>query len=360
MKLLEGFALGGPPLIGLDIGTTAVKAARIRRKGRHILVTGLAWAALDAVNAEGSPVSDKTALAIWRCVKILRNDAAVCSVSGPDVAVRTFEFPALPRKELASAMELEAMQVCPFEISEGAVAYQVLRGPAGRIGKGESAERMVGIFAAAKKTLLQQRKDLCEEGKARCVVVDVDGLALLNCLEACGPEAGGPAVLVLDVGATYTNLALLAADGQPFVQDIEHGGTEIVRLAAESAHRTPEAVLAALAGSEEAEISHKNLRSGLRKACAPLAEQVLETLRYHGARKGGCGVEKVLLCGGVAQAEAVVEVLGGLLERPVERWDPLASLAPVRRVRKSELAGHGPLFAVALGLAMRSVHDVPN
>ena len=360
MKLLEGFALGAPPLIGLDIGTTAVKAARIRRKGRHILVTGLAWAALDAVNSEGSPVSDKTALAIWRCVKILRNDAAVCSVSGPDVAVRTFEFPALPRKELASAMELEAMQVCPFEISEGAVAYQVMRGPAGRVGKGESTERMAGIFAAAKNTLIGQRRELCEQGKARCVMVDVDGLALLNCLEACNLRNEGESALVLNIGSSFTNVAIISDDGLPFVRDIVYAGDHIVSHICRSTGAPKKTVAAALIGAEADPALLERMQPSVKEACSTLAARVSETVRYYGTRKSGPAVDRIFLCGGLSQSWAAMDVLVPMLPGETQLWDPLTILPCVRSVRRNKAAEHGPAFAVALGLALRMLRDVHN
>ena len=359
--MLEGFALGAVPLIGLDIGTTAVKAARIRRKGRNILVTGLAWAALDALDAvvaEGSPASDRTALAIWRCVKILHDDAAVCSVSGPDVAVRTFEFPALPRKELASAMELEAMQVCPFEISEGAVAYQLLRGPAGRVGKGESTERMLGIFAAAKNTTIRQRRELCEEGKARCIMVDVDGLALLNCMEACELRDEGESALVLNIGSAYTNVAIISDDGLPFVRDIAYAGDHIISHICHSTGSPKKTVAAALISSDTDPAMLERVRPSLKEACSTLADRVSETVRYYGTRKSGPAVDRIFLCGGLSQSLAAMDALVPMLPGEARLWDPLTILPCTRSVRRSKAAEHGPALAVALGLALRMLRDV--
>jgi Tfp pilus assembly PilM family ATPase len=64
------------------------------------------------------------------------------------------------------------------------------------------------------------------------------------------------------------------------------------------------------------------------------------------------------LCGGFAQIPAVTETLTRLLGGTVERWNPLATLPCARAVRKDEVFEEGPTFAVALGLAMRSLRDV--
>jgi len=353
-------------VIGLDIGTTAVKAAWIHRKGNRFIVAGLARAGIDGASSSDD-IAEKTSAAIHRCVYVLgRRRDVVCGLSGPDVAVRTFELPALPEKQLASAVELEAAQVCPFDLHEGAVAYQVLRGPSAKARrhahqKGrDKPERTTGILAAAKKGVIERLRELCTRGETHCVTMDVDGLALLNCLEACAIRKPTETALVLNVGSAYTNLAIVSDDELPFVLDIACAGAGIVDHLARSTKAGREAVAAALEGSEESGIAPETLRSGLREACAPLAERVLQTIRYQGARKSGPGVDRVLVCGGLAQAQPVIETLGDLLDRQVEQWDPLISLPCARAVRKSGLAERGPLFAVALGLAMRSVRDVQD
>ena len=352
----------GPQLIGLDIGTTAVKAARVRRKGDVYTVLGLARAVVEQPGHENAPAAEKTALAIWRCVHMLRqaDGAAVCGLSGPDVAVRPFDFPALPLKQLKSAVELEAAQVCPFDVNESAVAFQMLKGPSPKtlahLSREGSVERMVGIFAAAKHSVIGQRRELCERGHAYCIVVDVDGLALLNCLEVCKVRQAGERALVLNMGSAYTNLAILGDDGLPFVRDIPYAAEAIVAQVSRSASQPKQAVANTLAGGDEART--RDLRPSLNEACATLADRVLETVRYYGTRGSGPAVDRVLLCGGFAQIPAVTETLTRLLGGTGELWNPLATLPAARAVRKNEVFEQGPTFAVALGLAMRSLRDV--
>jgi len=356
---LHGFALRGPQLIGLDIGTTAVKAARIRRKGERVTVTGLARAAIDQPGHEGPP-SDRAALAIWRCLHMLREPQAtvVCGLSGPDVAVRTFDFPALPRKQLASAIELEAAQVCPFPLEESTVAHQVLTGPTGKVSKQGSPERTTGIFAAAKNSVIGQRRELCEHGKAYCMVVDVDGLALLNCLEACNVRKPGEKSLILNLGSSYTNLAILSDDGLPFVRDLGYAGAGIVSHICQGTGQSRETVLGALERTDEKRFAFPELQPSLKEACATLADRVIETVRYYGTTRSSPALDRVFLCGGLARVDTIIEVMAGLLSGTVELWNPLSLLPVTRAVRKSELVEQGPAFAVALGLAMRSLRDV--
>ena len=356
---MYGLASRGSGLIGLDIGTTSVKAARIRRQGDRVTVTGVARAVIEPAGQSSASPDEKVAMAVWRCLRMLRGrGGVVCSLAGPEVAVHTFEFPMLPRHQLASAVELEAAQVCPFEVSEGAVAYHVLQGsPAGR-GKPADGQRIRGFFAAARNKIIQHRKALCERGDATCVVMDVDGLALLNCLEACRPRKSGEAAMVLNVGYTYTNVAIVSDDGLPFVRDISYASDHILTRISQMIEAPRQAVAAAMEGGVQSEIPHAKLGPAVRQACAALADRVAETLRYHGTRKSGPAVDRVYLCGGFTQSGAVAKALISLLPAKTELWDPLAILPCTRSVRKSPAVEHGPAFAVAVGLAMRTLRDV--
>ncbi len=340
----------------------------MRRTGDHFAVLGLARAAIDGESSADNR-QEHIAAAVRSCLRELnsRKDEIVCGLSGPDVAVRTFDLPALPLKQLASAVELEAAQVCPFDIQEGAVAFQVLQGsvpksePRNPIRKnGDKAPRVAGVLAAAKKSLISRLQNLCTLSDAHCMMLDVDGLALLNCLQACQGNTSRQTSLVLNVGGVYTNLAILPDDGLPFLLDIAWGGQEIARQLCQSTGADRKTVSAFLEGTEEQNAASEALRAALKKACLPLTERVKETVRYHGAKKGGPDVNKVLVCGGLAQSRPFLKALGHLLEHPVELWDPLAALSCARTVRKGDWAQAGPQFAVALGLGMRSARDVQD
>jgi type IV pilus assembly protein PilM len=359
MGPLQRLALWRSGLLGLDIGTTSIKAARIRRRGDRVLVTGTAWTRIEPASADRPATDEQIAGAISQCLwGFRRRQGLVCGLSGADVAVRTFEFPPLPRHQLGSAVELEAAQVCPFEVGEAAVAYHVLRGlPRGR-SKLANGERIVGFFAAARNAIIRRRRALCEQAQATCTLIDVDGLALLNCLEACGLRQATEAALVLNVRHSCTNLAIISEDGLPFVRDIGYGGDHILARMSEILTLPRPAVIAALRGQEGSQVSPATLGPVIRQTCADLADRVGETLRYYSTRQSGPAVDRVFLCGGFAEIGPIAKALTSLLPGEVKLWDPLAVLPCTRSVRKSRVAEHGPAMAVALGLALRTLRDV--
>lgn len=354
--------MGIPQLIGLDIGTTAVKAARIRRKGTRTIVAAVAQVPIEATEGQNGSRDEQTVAAVRQCLKRLggRTQGATCGLSGPEVIVRLFNFPALEGHQLASAIELEAAQVCPFDVSRGAVSYHILSGRMpGRWSRRSKPQRTTGVFAATTNDAVGRRRDLCRQAGTRCMLLDVEGLALLNCLEACGAIDAG-AAMVLNVGSQYTNLAILSENGQPFVRDIAYAAESVVDAVCRGVGAPRSAVIGALQGDEASEASLDDLRPGLERACSVLAGRVHETLRYHATVQSGSSVEKTFLCGGLVQMKAVTGILAPLLPGRVELWNPLTMMTCARAVRKSGMAEHGSAFAVALGLAMRSLRDVPD
>jgi len=359
MGLLRELALWRSRLIGLDIGTAAIKAARIRRRSGRIVVTRIARTEIEPVSPDRPAAEENVAMAVSRCLQVLHGrTSAVCSLSGLDVAVRTFEFPSLPRHQLASAVELEAAQVCPFEVNEAAVAYHVLRGlPQGRRRPAEG-QRIVGFFTAARNKTVQQRRALCERSRTPCAMLDVDGLALLNCLDACGLRKDGEAAMILNIGHSCTNLAIVSEDGLPFVRDISYAGDHILTRISEIQRMSRQAVIDALKGCAASGAPRAKFQSAVHQACASLMDRVTDTLRYYGTHRSGPAVDRVFLCGGFSQFGPAVEAMISLLPAEAQLWDAPAVLPCTRSVRRDLAAEHGPAFAVALGLALRTLRDV--
>jgi hypothetical protein len=143
-------------VLGLDVGSSAVKIVQLRKKDNSFAVTAAAIVEID--RTEKTPQDDgedaDTVSAITKCLKSTQSQTrfAVCGVCGPEVAVRYFDFPSLLPAEVEGAVLLEASQVCPFNVDDGAVDYQL-------IPDGDS--NMRGVFVAATNKLT--------EGKSRLV-----------------------------------------------------------------------------------------------------------------------------------------------------------------------------------------------
>lgn len=309
-------------VLGLDIGSSTVKIVQLRREG-----TGWAVAAAGITDIADRDAPDEAinemhvSQAVRRCLRQsgAETNMAVCSVAGPEVAVRNFNFPALPKEEIEGAIMLEASQICPFNLDDCALTWQLR--PNGK-------ETLTGVLVAATKKLVEKKRQLVRTSSLEAVLMDVDGLALLNCFTETEKPEKDRAAAVLNLGGSCANLAIIGGDALPFVRDIAFSPAGMPK-------EPPE---------------------GFHAAVVALAADVNDTLRYFAARGRNNVIEKVLVCGGFALADGVVDMLDAQLAARAVLWNPFEKMRfYAGRADYQSMEGKGPALAVAAGLAMRTV-----
>jgi len=345
----------GRAVLGLDIGLSAVNIVRLRKDddGYAVTACGMSEIATNG-NDEGNNRKKLAHIgrAVRECLELSGAKAkyAVCGVSGPEVAVRDFEFPSIPPEEVEGAVRLEAAQVCPFNTEDGTVDYQLISNDNGKVR---------GVLVAATNALIKSKVYLAKEASLSCALLDVNGLALLNCFRELENPELGQATAILNVGGSYTTLAIMSEDGWPFVRDMIHVGDDIVKEIAAEKNVPARTVRQILSGNADAELP--GLRDSLERACKKLIADVTETLRYYNTQKKAAPLEKIFVCGSFALADGFIEILNSLLSVKTVLWNPFKGMRCETGhnhkgvLQKNVLQKSGPAMAVAAGLAMRSI-----
>jgi len=342
---------GKDTVLGLDIGSSAVKMVVLGKSKAGYSVAGASIARIAVDDKSNGDRRKRSVEAIRQCFARMgvKTKCAVCGVSGQDVAVRDFEFAPMPDAEIAAAVSLEASQVCPFNVTDMAVDYQVIP---------DGDARTKGVLVAATNAVVTGKTQLARQAGLKCVLTDVDGLALLNChdglAEGNETSATNRSVAILNVGASHTTLAIMDHNGWPFIRDMNHGGDDVITQIAALNDTSIETVTGALFDGVAA--VEWSLRDSLEKACRKLIADVAGTLRYYAAQAKSTDVDRLLVCGGFALAEGFVELLNRRLGTEVVLWNPFDS-PRTKTGRRCEAicAEAGPALAVAAGLAMRSM-----
>jgi len=359
---------GPVEVFGLDIGSSAVKVIQLRKKDNgSYVVTAAAIADIAAGKDDEYSSKDSSDLremntirAIRECLEFARiqTKLAVCSICGPQVAVRDFKFPLLPSEEVEGAAMLEAAQSCPFSIGDGTVDYQLMP-----VGEDETG----GVLVAATNAIIRNKLQLLQGASLDCVLIDVDGLALLNCFNACERHGTGRSnelaefqpTAVLNVGNSYTNLTIIGSNNWPFIRDVAYAGNDIIKEVADENTMSTEAVKKTLFGDSAK--TQLELQGSLEKACWKLSADVTKTLRYYTAQEKTILADKIYVCGGFALAKGFVEILNSQLPAEAELWNPFEKIRCETGyghrgiLQKNVLQRNGPALAVAAGLAMRSI-----
>jgi len=395
------FNFGPTEVFGLDVGSSTVKIIQLHKDNGSYAVTAATIADIAAGKGDNDFSKDdnelreiSTVRAIQECLEFARTQTklAVCSVCGPQVAVRDFKFPLLQSEEIEGAVMLEAAQSCPFNVKDGTVDHQLIP-----VGKDETG----GVLVAATNAIIKNKLRQLQEASLDCVLIDVDGLALLNCFNACEKREAGRPTSVLNVGSSYTNLAIIGDNNWPFIRDVAYAGNDIIREIADENTMSIEDVRKALfnqqphthlsapapaspdasrgrgqadveedagAGdspspSEELDSStdQSGLRDSLERACWKLTADVTKTLRYYTAQEKTTLADKIYVCGGFALAKGFVQILNNQLPAEAVLWNPFDKMRCNTGydhrgiLQKNVLQRSGPALAVAAGLAMRSI-----
>jgi type IV pilus assembly protein PilM len=349
-KRLLGFS--HEDVLGLDIGSSSVRMVQLARDNDGYSVVAAAISDIELTGGDSAAREANVVKAVQRCVSLARTRArwAVCSVSGPEVAVRHFKFPPMKTEELDSAVHLEASQVCPFNVDDGVVEYQI-------IPNGSAEEAVAGVLVAATNHVINKKASIVEKASLNCVLMDVDGLALLNCLAENRKGAGQMAsAAILDVGASCTTLSVMSENNLPFVRTVPYAGNDIVNQIAKDNNVSPDIVKKDIYGSTRPTIPPESLQPSLENACQKLVSDVAETLRYHSAQAKSLPVDQILVCGGFGMVRGFVDILNRHLPVRTILWNPFDTMkCSVGRQCLDVIQVNGPAMAVAAGLAMRSV-----
>ena len=261
--------------------------------------------------------------------------------------MRDFEFSALANEDVEGAVLLEAAQVCPFNAEQAAIDYQII--PNGN-------NKTQGVLVAATNMLMTNKLQLVKEAGLKCVMMDIDGLALLNCLNGLVDEQERIGTAILNVGGSCTTLAIMGEGNWPFIRDTNFAGDEILRQMTAGNDMTQEALRAML--FVENPETQTEVGDSLEKASAELIADVSETLRFYAAQKKSTPIKRIFVCGGFARARRFVELLGRRLGTDVLLWNPLDSMqCGASDKSKNVYKTVGPAMAVATGLAMRSIRN---
>lgn len=187
-------------------------------------------------------------------------------------------------------------------------------------------------------------------------MVDVNALALLNCLNELKSLSAQETVAVIDIGGSQTNIIIYGCDGLPFVRDINIAGTKIIQQISKAMDITEKEIWQMFAQETSSAQLDDKLLLALNNAVVPLANAINETLRFYSFQEKKSGVDRIFLCGGFALIAAFVEFLTDAVSAPVEVLNPFSVIMnSAADVKNEELKLNGPAFAVATGLAMRAL-----
>ncbi|MBN1419649.1 MAG: type IV pilus assembly protein PilM [Planctomycetes bacterium] len=333
-------------IVGLDIGSRAVKAVELADAGGGVCVTGIGWAEIPSRDALKDTVAD-----LLRRAGI-KSKRVATSVSGRSVIVRYVNMVEMSDEDLASAMRFEADKYIPFEIDEVVLDCQKVEvAEAGANGQRE----MRVLLAAVKRSLIDEHVQLFADLGLIPTIIDVDSFALGNAFElraAASPRVQEEerVVALVDVGASKTNINIMKGTASYFSREVYLAGNDFTeaisrRLGVDAAE------------AERLKLDPKERQAEVEEATsAPLddlANEVHLSFDYY-ENQFDREVDEVYVSGGGARLAGLEASFERAFHRKIQFWDPTENIElRTERVDLDELRERSGQLAVAVGLASR-------
>ncbi|MBZ5545231.1 MAG: pilus assembly protein PilM [Acidobacteriia bacterium] len=214
-------------LVGLDIGSSAVKAVELKKKGAEYELVNLGMEGLGQDTVVDGAIMDSFTVAnaiekIFVENKIKTKSVAT-AVSGHSVIVKKISVNAPSEAEVAAAMPYEAQQYIPFDMADVNLSYEVLA-PA-TAGPGFD----VMLVAVKRDKILNHTNVLSQAGKVP-MVVDIDAFAMQNAFEVNYEPSADRMIALLNIGASIMNINIVRGGVPLFTRDVSVGGTRSRRM----------------------------------------------------------------------------------------------------------------------------------
>lgn len=343
-----------PPLVGLDISSTAVKLLELSRGGERYRVEAYAVEPLPPNAVVEKNIADVEAVGetIRRAVKRSGTRArhAAVAVAGSAVITKVITMPAsLSEDEMEAQIELEADQYIPYPLEEVNLDFEVL-GPSEN-----NPETVDVLLAASRSENVDVRVAAVEHAGLACRVVDIEAYALENAFQLIAdqmPDRGvGRTIAVVDIGATMTTLTVLHDLKIIYTRDQVFGGKQL----------TEEIMRRYGLSYEEAGMAKR--QGGLPDNYVPevlepfkeaMAQQVNRSLQFFFSSSQFNSVDQILLAGGSASIPGVDELIQETLGIETRVANPFANMSLASRIKPQTLANDAPAMLIACGLALRN------
>ena len=341
-------------LVGLDIGSSAVKAVELKASGKGYKVAAFGSepippdSIVDGAIIDGSSVAE----AIRRLFqgRKIRTKEVAASLSGNAVIVKKITLPQMTEAELAESIYWEAEQYIPFDIQDVNLDYKILESA------GEQKGTMDVLLVAAKKEKIADYTGVIAQAGRTAVAVDVDAFALQNAYQVNYGLEPGQVVVLLNVGASATNINIIAGDQSVFTRDISIGGNAYTE-ALQKELNLPYEAADALKRGEAVEGSHYDeARPVLRAVSENVMLEIQKTFDFFKATTASDKIDRIVVSGGASRVEGFFEQLRERFDVSIEAFDPFRNVAFDSR-KFGDGSAAAPTAAVAVGLALRRAGD---
>jgi type IV pilus assembly protein PilM len=355
LSLIESlFSRQPAPLIGLDVGTSALKMAELRQgKNSEWVLQKCATEPLDHGWIVDGTIEnfDEVLAALRRLLKKTgtktKNIAMALSPSA--VITKKMIVPAgLSDQELESQVEAEANQYIPFALEEASLDFCVV-GPAVN-----SPGDVEVLIAASRKEKVQDRLALAEAAGLKLTIMDVESYAgriALSRLIAQLPNKGvGATVALFEMGTQATSMQVLRDDVVLYEREQPFGSGQLLKLIVRQYGLTMEE---AVIKRRNADLPDDYGTTVLEPFVNGISNEIGRALQFFFTSTQHNSVDYIMLSGEAGIFIGLSKLVTSQTTFPCAVINPFEAMEIDQGVREKKLRAEAPGYMTACGLAMR-------
>lgn len=341
-------------MVGVDIGSSSVKAVELQGKNGDFQLVSLGYESLEPDSVVDGQIMELNSVSnaisnIFNEHKIKTNRVAA-GVNGHSVIVKNIILPQMSSAELQESFAWHAEEHIPFDIADVTLDYHVT---------GSTDDAIHVLMAACKRDKVANLKQAIQLAGKQPAIIDVDAFALQNCYELNYDPQPNEVVALLNIGASTTNINILNGNRSVFTRDASFGGNQYTSLLQKELGLTFEHAEQVKRGMPLPEpVEDRDIIPILETVSDILALEIQKTMDFYRAtvEDGGVAVEKILVSGGGSKLAGLIDFLAKQFEMPVEIFDPFRKIKVDSRGFDPEYMREViPEMAIAVGLALRGV-----
>ncbi len=351
------------PTIGLDIGSYSVKMVELSgtsartpgNQSHDLTLRRIGMARVPAgVVSEGSIKEYDTLRDILSSLLTNlqpKNKKVTLSISGYSVLVKKITLAYKTEQEIEDNLAMEAENYIPFDIQDVFMDFHMLK-------HGGSDKTTDILLAVAKKDIVNLYANLIQDIGFTPSVIDIDTFALNNALEAtvAGKSNATDVVGIIDMGASKANVVITADGELVFMRDMAIGGNQLTEAIAEATGMSFEdAERIKLLGTTDSGLAGE-ISLVCLDVCQVWVEEIKKALEFYQANTLSSQVlQKIFLIGGAAMLYGLHQKISAVIGVETALLNPFEGFSLDKSINPRYVQAIGPQFAVALGLALRTV-----
>jgi type IV pilus assembly protein PilM len=365
-NILSIFSKQSQSVLGIDIGSSAIKVVQIKKKrGKAVLET---YGELALGPYAGIEVGRSTNLSTEKTIEALRDilREAKTTTTSAGVAlplssslISFIQIPPVPDKQMAEVVSLEARKYIPVPMSEVMLDFSVIPKEETYSVDDENQEKQVEnrtqdvLVVAIHNEYINSYQSITSGAGVQPSFYEIEIFSSIRAVV----EQGIQAVMVLDMGARVTKLYILERGILRASHIINRGGQDLTLAISKSLSISV----------NEAENMKRSFGLKGGPEYKELTEIVTVNLDYvfyeanttmlNYQKKYSKNISKVILTGGSVLLKGFTDLAKISFQTEVMYADPFGRLETPAFLSQ-QFAEAGPEFAVAIGAALRSLSDL--